>query len=525
MEQENKYIRSLVDNARRGKIGALEELFEMCLSDIFTLIIRLTGNKKLAEQFTKETLVTAWKEINKKAPENISFENWLRNIAIKTTICGLIGSKDCKEKTQKKLSKDDDQSAAFSTDLLENAIAGLDDKSRAIFVLNKIDGKPLTTFSGFLGVNKSDAETILSDSVLNISSLLPNVESEADLDTLVESLPSKIQPDEDLLESALGEINEIRIKELKEKDDASEELQELIEFEKKRMEIRKNKKSGEKIVYKKEQKLKSSDKIIISVLLVISLVSFILYLITSTNEWMLFSLSGKPLKNKAPIVKMEELLAGDVISTNDVSSAGIDISDIGRINIFGNTSLTKLEDDNSAELHNGKLMINTVKAEDNLYIVIPNAKIENIDICTKYLVDVDSQGNSKIVLEEGWLRVSSGNDEIIFPEKYNLKVFKESGTSIPYYSESDLILITLFEEYLFNGNEKSTLNGIIKSSTIAEAIMLWNLLQRIKAEQRITVYNKLNELVPHPDNITKKGILSLDRNMLQFWLDEIKWYL
>jgi len=240
---------------------------------------------------------------------------------------------------------------------------------------------------------------------------------------------------------------------------------------------------------------------------------------------MLSSLSGKPLKNKAPIVKMEELLAGDVISTNDLSSAGIDISDIGRINIFGNTSFTKLEDDNRAELHNGKLMINILEAEDNLHIVIPNAKIENIDICTKYLVDVDSKGNSKIVLEEGWLSVNSGNNEIIFPEKYNLKVFKESGTSIPYYSESDLILITLIEEYLFNGNEESTLNRIIESSTITEAIMLWNLLQRVKPEQRITVYNKLNELVPHPTDIRRQNIVLLDQNSLQGWLGEIKWYL
>jgi DNA-directed RNA polymerase specialized sigma24 family protein len=525
MEQENKYTRSLVDNAQRGKIGALEELFEMCLVDVFTLVIRLTGDKKLAERFTIDTLVTAWKEIKKQAPEQISFENWLRNIAIKVTICSLISSKECEKKSKRKSLATDKRSEAFSTDPLEKAIAELDDQSRAIFVLNKIDGKPLVTFSGFLGVNKTDAETKLSDSVLSISRSVPNVESEAGLDTLVASLPNKIEPDENLLESALSEINEIRIKELKEKDADSEELQELIEFEIKRREVRKNKKSGEKVVDKKVKKLKFSDKIIISVLTVISLASFILYLITSTNEWKLFSLSGKPLKNKARIVKMEEFLAGDIISTNGVSSAGIEISDIGRINIFGNTSLTKLEDDNSAELHNGKLMINTVKAEDNLYIVIPNAKIENIDICTKYLVDVDSQGNSKIVLEEGWLRVSSGNDEIIFPEKYNLKVFKESGTSIPYYSESDLILITLIEEYLFNGNEESTLNRIINSSTITEAIMLWNLLQSVKPVQRINVYDKLNELVPHPADIRRKNIVLLDQISLQGWLKEIKWYL
>jgi DNA-directed RNA polymerase specialized sigma24 family protein len=492
MEQENKYIRSLIDNARRGKIGALEELFEMCLADIFTLILRLTGNKKLAEQFTIETLVAAWKEINKKAPEYLSFENWLRNIAIKTTICGLIGSKECNEKIKKNLSRTNGQDEVFSSEPLENAIAELDDKSRAIFVLNKIDGLPLATFSGFLGVKKTDAESRLSDSVLKITSSLPNIETAEDLDTLVGFLPNKIQPDEDLLESALGEINEIRIKELEEKDDNSEELRELIEIEKNRKGSHKKKKIREEVVNKKEKKLKSRDKMIIGALLLTSLISFVLFLFTASNVWTISLVSGNPLKNKTPIIKTEEILPGDVISTNDVSTAGIDIEETGRINISSNSTFARLEHDKSGKLFNGELKVNTLEAENNLQIVI---------------------------------RVKSGNDEVILPEKYNLKIYKENGASVPYYSKSSLILITLLEEYLFNGKEGNTLNRIIESSTENEVIALWNLIPRVKPAQRTAVYDKLYKLVPHPSNIAKKDIISLDQESLQSWLDEIKWYL
>ena len=58
---------------------------------------------------------------------------------------------------------------------------------------------------------------------------------------------------------------------------------------------------------------------IISILLLTSLVSFILFLITTTNEWKLSSVSGTPLKNNAAVVQMEEILPGELISTNDVS--------------------------------------------------------------------------------------------------------------------------------------------------------------------------------------------------------------
>jgi len=525
MYQENKYIRSLIDNARHGKIVALEELYEINLVNIYTIIIRLTGDKTLAERFTKETLVTAWEEINKKAPENISFENWLRNIAIKITLRGLDGSNNSKEKIKKRLSTTDNQSKPFSTDPLENAIAELDNESRVIFVLNKIDGHPLATFSGFLRVNKSEAESKLSDSVLNISKSLSSIESEAGLDTLIESLPGEIQPDENLIDVALNEINEIRIKEFKEKEADSEELEELIEFEKKRKEVGKRKKETKNEIYKKRKGHKSSDKIIVGILILTAIVSFALYFITSANEWKVSLVSGKPLKNNVPIVKMAELIPGDIISTDDVSSASIDISEIGRINILGNTSFSRLEDDNSGELHNGKLKVNTVEANDNLHIAIPGATIENIDLETRYSLEVDSKGNSLIVLERGWLRVNSGDDEIIFPEKYNLKILSGSSVSLPFHFKSSYDLIALLEDYLFNGKKNITLNRIIESSTEKEAILLWNLLQRVNTDQRSAVYDKLYELVPHPNDIAREDILSLGKNMLQMWLDEIEWYL
>ncbi len=169
--------------------------------------------------------------------------------------------------------------------------------------------------------------------------------------------------------------------------------------------------------------------------------------------------------------------------------------------------------------------MNTVGAADNLHIKIPSATVENIDLDSRYSIEVDSKGNSLIVLESGWLRVNSGDDKIILPEKYNLKILSGSGVSLPYYSTSGLILIALFEEYMFNGQTDNILDKIIGSSTEKESIMLWNLLQRVKPDQQDVVYDKLYELVPHPDDISKKDMLSLERDKLQIWLSEIKWYL
>jgi len=523
--QENKYIRSLIDNARRGKLVALEELFEINLIDIYTIIIRLTGDKALAELFTKVTLVTAWQEINKKNLENSSFEDWLRNIAIKTTLDGLTGPDDDNEKIKKKDSSISSDNENLSDNPLENAIAKLDYKSRAIFVLNKIDGQPLATFCSFIGVSNLEAEKKLSESASIIFRSLSDIDSGANLDTLIQSLSNQIQPEENLLDSILDEINELRFKELSKKKLNEEQQEELRELERKRRESRKKNRANKKVVYKKEKGLNAIDRIIIGVLLFISIVSFALYLITSPNEWKLSSVSGKPFKNKVPIVEVEELIPGDMITTDKFSSASINILEVGRINILENTSFERLESDNNGELIKGKLKVNTAEANDNLYIKIPGAAIEDLYLGTSYSAEVDSKGNSLISLEKGWLRVDSGNNNIIFPAKYNLKILNGSGASLPYYSKSDLILLNLFEEYLFNGMKNTTLDQILNFSTVNEAITLWNLLQRVQPSQRTNVYDKLNELVPHPNNISKRDMISLDREKLQIWLKEIKWYL
>jgi hypothetical protein len=37
------------------------------------------------------------------------------------------------------------------------------------------------------------------------------------------------------------------------------------------------------------------------------------------------------------------------------------------------------------------------------------------------------------------------------------------------------------------------------------------------------VYDKLYELFPHPDEINREDLLTLDEDMLYVWLEEIEW--
>jgi hypothetical protein len=139
---------------------------------------------------------------------------------------------------------------------------------------------------------------------------------------------------------------------------------------------------------------------------------------------------------------------------------------------------------------------------------------------------VDDRKNSEIILEKGWLRVYAGDEEIVFPERYILNVYSNSGANVPYHITSSVEYIALLDEYLFGGKRDKALNKILSASTKNESISLWNLLSRVDAGHQVqNVYYKLLEIAPHSEKVTKGDIMLLEPDALNTWLEEIKWQL
>ncbi len=526
MSRENKYIQSLKINAQLGKLVALEELYEINLNSIYTLVLRLAGNKSLAELITKNTLVTAWKEIKENGPDDITFSEWLKNIAVKITADELRNSSDPKRKNEVK----DDQPEGSSSERLEQAIADLDDDSRIILVLNKIENRSLVNISRLLSKTESDVEKKLSDAIARISNSTTNAESSRNINELLANIPNELEADIEVLQSAIDEIMEIRFEEIQESKNEieAEELEEFRQYEERKKEERRKQAEAKKTEDKASKRWKEpkfNKKIVLRVALPIVILVFLVYFFTSTATWKASSTSGNPLLNKVPFTSFVDVNPGDLITADDISTAIVEIPDVGTIKLFSGTSFRRLEDDNSCELLGGKLVINAVGAKENLSIVVPEAKIQGFNVGANYSVQVDKRGNSVIGLEAGWLRVGSSRNVTIFPNHYSLRILNGGGVSIPYYSNSESDLIYLLEEYLFNGKRGTTLNKIIELSTKKETITLWSLLQRVKPKHRSAAYDKLYELVPHPNSIEKKEILNLDPDALQGWLEEIEWLL
>ena len=529
MAEENKYIRSLIDNAQQGKIAALEELYEINLNQVHTLVSRLAGNKLIAALLTRTILVRAWERISEDGPGEMMFSDWIRELSVHITVDVLRDTAFLNDKKFRKYLKKNIYNADYSSDPAEKIIAGLDLDHRITFVLNKIENYNLYQVSNFMGVNESELETKLTESIEQVSQALSNTDTEIDLSKNWINLKEVIEPDENILRRVLEEIKEVRTEEIKEGDKEIEaERQEEIE----RIEeaVKKNNKEKAKVKKRiKEWKIyvpafNISKKI--ALIVAIPLIFFLgFHLIFSSPEWSVSIESGTPLINNKPISSFAELSGGDIIRTDNISSATIGIKNVGKIIINGSTTFKKLKDNFSGQLLTGKVKIIEYGNREGLSLEVPGATIKNFDQRANYSVRIDKRSNTVIRLEAGRLRVHSGRNVTIFPKHYSIRILKGGGVGIPYYSDSDSVFSHLLEKYLFSGRRGTTLNKIIELSSKKECVTLWNLLQRVRPKQKSAVYEKLYELVPHPDSITKNELLNLDQDPLRIWLDEIEWSL
>ena len=527
MAEQNKYMRTLIENAHNGKLVAMEELYEINLNQVHTLVSRLAGNKLTAELLTKNILVRVWEKMNQEGPGEKFFSDWLKELSVEMTVKELKKPTFLNDKKIKKHLKKERNTANYSSDPTEKYIAELDLDHRIIFVLNKIENYNLSKIADFIGIAESEVEVLLSESIEKISAAMSDSRKELFSSEQWLNLQAVIDPDNDILKNAIEEIKQIRTEEVKveEEETEAQKKEEIAEIEKaidkERKEKAKAKKEDKEWKGPKEP-IKINKKIVLG--LAIPVIIFLsIQFISSSTDWPVTVESGTVMINDESISSGVKLSDGDLVRTIDLSTATIGIPKVGRISIYGNTNFKRLAESHTVEIIEGKVSINADNPLEELNVKVPEATIKNIGNSASYTVEVDHRGNSTIDLSSGWLHVKTLDDDIIFPSNYRLNLTKGSGASVPYSSRASFEFITLVDEYLFGGKRDVTLNSLLSKTSKEDIITLWNLIPRGNAGHQVeSIYYRLNELAPHSDAISKVDILLLEPESLNLWLEEIK---
>jgi hypothetical protein len=74
----------------------------------------------------------------------------------------------------------------------------------------------------------------------------------------------------------------------------------------------------------------------------------------------------------------------------------------------------------------------------------------------------------------------------------------------------------------FTGINDPSIGTILSLITKNESLSLWHILQLVSSENRFIVFDRLNDFISAPSDVTKEGIQALNKDMILQWRREIE---
>ncbi len=217
------------------------------------------------------------------------------------------------------------------------------------------------------------------------------------------------------------------------------------------------------------------------------------------------------------------LVVGDVLETDAVSKARIEIADIGNVEILPNSKV-KLVGTNPKQhrlaLDRGSLHAK-ISAPPRLFFVdTPSATA--VDLGCEYTLEVDEKGSSSLHVTSGFVAMERDGREAIVPAGAMCLTRRGKGLGTPFSADTSPAFRRALEHFDFGGGGSQAIDEMLTNKNFYDIISLWHLLSRVKRDDRERVFEALVQYVRLPPEVTKDGIIALNRKMLEAWREEVE---
>ncbi len=211
MTQDNKFIRSLLENVKKGNNSSFEQLYQIYAGRVFTLSFRLLGNINLAEEATKEIFITARKQISS-IRKDLSFNSWLVGITVYTDLEKLRNNGNSKKSGDNFFKAKNDKKNYLLSDL-DKGILTLPEKERLVFVLKEIENYSEEEIADLLLTKLKDVKDCIITTHNKFENLKNLIQLTNLLDNKNESSANDVVPGNEIWKNIYSEIDKARLKE------------------------------------------------------------------------------------------------------------------------------------------------------------------------------------------------------------------------------------------------------------------------------------------------------------------------
>ncbi|MCI0418122.1 MAG: FecR domain-containing protein [Acidobacteria bacterium] len=247
-------------------------------------------------------------------------------------------------------------------------------------------------------------------------------------------------------------------------------------------------------------------------------------------SWEVARLEGTPRVGRSVLGETGRWAVGDWLETDHASRALINVGDIGEVEIDPNTRVRLVgtrETEHRLRLARGTLHV-TISAPPRYFIVDTPSAVAT-DLGCMYTLEVDDAGAGRLQVTAGWVAFELNGRESFVPAGAICETRPRVGPGTPYYEDAPAALIESLEKFDFENGGSRMLETVLSQARKEDAFTLWHLLSRVTEADRSSVYERLAVLVAAPAEVTRDGILRLDRGMLDLWWnalseDDASWF-
>ncbi len=252
-----------------------------------------------------------------------------------------------------------------------------------------------------------------------------------------------------------------------------------------------------------------------------------------TPAWPVARLDGAPTVGERRIEAGGRIAVGEWLETDASSRARVTVGTVGELLVEPNTRLRLLEaGDRRQRLHLALGTVTAVIAAPPRQFVVETPSAHAVDLGCAYTLEVDAMGAALVTVIAGWVSFEHQGRESFIPAGARCATRPGSGPGTPYFTDASHTFknaLTLLDVAAEDPARGDRLASVLHEARREDAFTLWHLLARTTGAERDAVYGRLAVLVPPPAGITREGVMSGDRAMLDRWWDELgfgemKWW-
>ena len=224
--------------------------------------------------------------------------------------------------------------------------------------------------------------------------------------------------------------------------------------------------------------------------------------------------------------EIADLRAGQTLETDSNSRASITDNATGEIDVDPGTRLRAVESRAGTKrlaLERGTIHAQIWAPAGRFVVDTPSAVA--VDLGCVYTLHVDDSGAGLLQTSFGWVGFKLDGHESFIPTGAACATHPTSGPGTPYFEDSPPKFRAALAQFDSSNaappDRAAALRVVLAEARKRDAFTLWHLLVRVDESDRAGVYDRLAALVPPPREVTREGILRLDRAMLDRWWDQL----